>query len=566
MKRELTIFAVLGIIYSAAWNEHLFSWTLTAEKQSHVYYHPKTASLVVKFHDFNEVLLAVSNTGQIGIDLFTGNGVGFWPARTPNNYVFGTGLWLAAIYDADDDGTKDTVFTQSYNPIDAGTDFREGRVDQSPSDPLASVFSSTDPDDLQNWPPQFSNQAGDPIVCSGQDIVTTYTTIDATPHYGMSMPLEVNQRSMAVSTPDSLGQVIFFLFEIENVGEKKLEDAWIAFDSDMDIGSTFTDDRTSLMYERVTPEGDTVQLDLGFAWDNDFDEGVDWVGKVGFVGITMFLTPGNYDDGVDNDGDGLVDESPDNGLDDDGDGQTDEWDEVDQMGFVHYTFHCNPSVCSGPGQDPESDPEGYRMISCTPPDECIETTDDTDIRFLMSSGPFDWYPGEKQRFALALVFADPVGDPSGIELVGDPPRPDPNDTVFTEFVEVTRLAREYFPLLLECSTTVGIEDNPNDTGSNAGIPKTFILKQNYPNPFNPETTISFDIPGKAGERQRVGLGIYDLRGRHVKTLVDSELDPGTHRIVWDGRDKNGEIVPSGIYFYTLRCEDTTQARKMSLIK
>ncbi len=98
------------------------------------------------------------------------------------------------------------------------------------------------------------------------------------------------------------------------------------------------------------------------------------------------------------------------------------------------------------------------------------------------------------------------------------------------------------------------------------IPLVFALNQNYPNPFNPSTTIAFDIPGNAGSKQRVILTIYDLRGRRVRTLVDSELEPGTHNIHWDGRNDRGEPVASGIYLYTLKAGEKEFTRKMTVLK
>ncbi|MFQ6104075.1 MAG: FlgD immunoglobulin-like domain containing protein [Candidatus Glassbacteria bacterium] len=90
--------------------------------------------------------------------------------------------------------------------------------------------------------------------------------------------------------------------------------------------------------------------------------------------------------------------------------------------------------------------------------------------------------------------------------------------------------------------------------------------QNYPNPFNPKTTITFDVPGELGDERQVRLTIYDVRGRKVKALVDSELEPGSHRVVWDGRNDSGQRVTSGVYLYTLRSEAKTYTRKMVMVK
>jgi|GEM_PF-4853774 len=105
-----------------------------------------------------------------------------------------------------------------------------------------------------------------------------------------------------------------------------------------------------------------------------------------------------------------------------------------------------------------------------------------------------------------------------------------------------------------------------DTDMPTGIPKSFTLYQNYPNPFNPTTTIPFDIPGEGGTREHVLLTISDLRGKRLMRLIDSELEPGRHRVVWNGRNKAGEHVSSGIYLYTLRSDDTVFTRKMLLLK
>jgi hypothetical protein len=93
-------------------------------------------------------------------------------------------------------------------------------------------------------------------------------------------------------------------------------------------------------------------------------------------------------------------------------------------------------------------------------------------------------------------------------------------------------------------------------------PSRFALSQNYPNPFNPATTIAFEIPGETGEDRAVSLQVYDIRGRHVRSLVDCELEPGVHRVVWDGRDERGVRVSSGIYFSVLECGRRSSTRKM----
>ena len=114
----------------------------------------------------------------------------------------------------------------------------------------------------------------------------------------------------------------------------------------------------------------------------------------------------------------------------------------------------------------------------------------------------------------------------------------------------------------------GVDFDPVGIGKGGGgtLPRGFELHQNHPNPFNPSTTLSFDVPGIIGMSQPVSLKIYDLRGRCVRSLVDSELPPGTHRVVWDGRNDRHERVGSGFYLYTLRSGDRISTRKMAVLK
>lgn len=83
-----------------------------------------------------------------------------------------------------------------------------------------------------------------------------------------------------------------------------------------------------------------------------------------------------------------------------------------------------------------------------------------------------------------------------------------------------------------------------------------------PNPFGGETEIWYALP----KNERVAISVYDAGGRLVRTLLDGLKTPGYHRIVWEGKDRNGENVASGVYFCLLRVGDFTQAKKMVLVK
>jgi len=89
-----------------------------------------------------------------------------------------------------------------------------------------------------------------------------------------------------------------------------------------------------------------------------------------------------------------------------------------------------------------------------------------------------------------------------------------------------------------------------------------LSAHSYPNPFNPETAIHFTLP----EQGRVVLKIYDILGREVKTLIDEERPSGRHTVLWDGKDRAGQSVASGTYFYQIRFKDKILTRKIMLVR
>ncbi len=94
-------------------------------------------------------------------------------------------------------------------------------------------------------------------------------------------------------------------------------------------------------------------------------------------------------------------------------------------------------------------------------------------------------------------------------------------------------------------------------GDHGVTPGEFRLDQNYPNPFNPSTTIEFALPAT----QRTTLKVFDVQGREMATLVDQQLEAGTHTVRWDAG-----ILPSGVYFYRLQSGTSVQTKKLLLMR
>ncbi|MFH1219248.1 MAG: S8 family serine peptidase [Candidatus Eisenbacteria bacterium] len=101
----------------------------------------------------------------------------------------------------------------------------------------------------------------------------------------------------------------------------------------------------------------------------------------------------------------------------------------------------------------------------------------------------------------------------------------------------------------------------------AGVPDTFkptvfALSQNWPNPFSGGTSVLLDLPKDV----QVKLGVYDVSGRLVKSLVDQALPAGRYNLGWNGRDANGREVASGVYFYNVVAGSFHATKRMVVVK
>jgi hypothetical protein len=133
----------------------------------------------------------------------------------------------------------------------------------------------------------------------------------------------------------------------------------------------------------------------------------------------------------------------------------------------------------------------------------------------------------------------------------------PFETIYPESTRTVVMSRilQFFDL------TTPVELKSDDR---AGVPGEFVLHQNYPNPFNPTTTITFCLP--AGGTRQTTLRIFNVLGQQVRTLVDTPLDPGRHKVTWAGRDERDHPVSSGVYFFVLQADSYTETRKMVLLR
>ena len=228
--------------------------------------------------------------------------------------------------------------------------------------------------------------------------------------------------------------IIIITYLIENVSDKTLDSVVFGMYGDADIGSTngdFSDDDAYF----------DVDNDIVYQWDHDGWSAANGGFVPAYFGWAFLESPGNPTDGIDNDGDGMVDESQFDGIDNDGDWLADRYDiGADGLGTYHLEY-------TGPDEDGS---EGNGIPDVGEPNFEISDNDESDqigltsfysasypsIRpdndevmwgqlkpgvfqvpnqnidqtFLYGSAYITLLPGEKKKFAIAMVFGNDMAD------------------------------------------------------------------------------------------------------------------------------------------------------------
>jgi hypothetical protein len=114
--------------------------------------------------------------------------------------------------------------------------------------------------------------------------------------------------------------------------------------------------------------------------------------------------------------------------------------------------------------------------------------------------------------------------------------------------------------VVEGSGATAVEDHdPRTRPAQARL----VLGPAVPNPFNPRTLIPYEMPAAGAAR----LAVYDVSGRLVRVLVESDrVGPGAHVAPWDGRDKEGRPVVSGVYYCRLEAVGQVRFSKLALLR
>jgi subtilisin-like proprotein convertase family protein len=166
-------------------------------------------------------------------------------------------------------------------------------------------------------------------------------------------------------------------------------------------------------------------------------------------------------------------------------------------------------------------------------------------------GTSPWYTGSARAVQLLTAFNGQSSLGSWVLTVSDRAGQDVGTVLDWELITTPALATVCDP----CQSLTGIPiPGPGE--------RTVELAPNRPNPFSRLTEIAFQLtrPGRAS------LRVYDVAGQVVATLLDRELSAGPHVATWDGRDRSGNPVASGLYFYRLTSAEGQGVRRLLLVR
>ena len=103
----------------------------------------------------------------------------------------------------------------------------------------------------------------------------------------------------------------------------------------------------------------------------------------------------------------------------------------------------------------------------------------------------------------------------------------------------------------------------NDESGNTALPSEYRISNNYPNPFNPTTEMEFSLPIESD----ISFSVYSLTGEEIYSFDRSSVPGGNYKITWNGKNRSGIAVPSGVYLYEFRAgNEFRQVKKMTLLK
>ncbi|MCB2211660.1 hypothetical protein KQI52_06060 [bacterium] len=413
----------------------------------------------------NQVVTQFFNYGMIANWPTQPSGV--WPKGTNHSYIDGVAMMvMAETYDVNGNliHPMSTQYREDvdFDPITGealGWEPLPGYANPNQDEPamsdLASTWPWTWPDRDAAWDGYWNGYFGRGVF--NADLETYFRMDDAKdseydfypdPDDELRRGLGLNVGVRAFQWNHVLAEdCIFWHYDIENIGKTDYDKAIFGFLIDWGLGGTdnSSDDAGSYF----------TDIDLAYAWDGDGEGDLGWA-PVGYAGFAYLESPGNETDGIDNDEDGIVDESRSDGIDNDGDwdpyldvNENGEWDPTeplnDDVGLdgvgpndLSYTM---PDEGEGDGLPTPGEPDfdaldkdesdqigltaflifalhAYQLIDeeqnwealgrLTPPTD--EQLEGVNLGMMFASGKFPLVVGQTERFSMALLFGNNEND------------------------------------------------------------------------------------------------------------------------------------------------------------
>jgi len=404
-------------------------------------------------HNGNRVLCRIYNYGMIG-DL-SNNVSGVYPYGTSHSYFYEFTPVIAASV-IDENGYR--VHIVSDGPKGLSDNSPEGYQwgfepltgYANPNQEILALTSNEDswpeswPDKDDDWNGFWNGQYGKYVRADQETfyVMDDYyndefdyypdSTDAGQPERRSGLGVELQVRGYQWNHP-AAEDIIIFTYWIENVGTSTLDSVIFGMYGDADVGgpSSFSDDDAWF----------DIDNDIVYQWDHD-----GWSTDYGgfdpvYFGWSFLESPGNPNDGIDNDGDGMVDESQFDGIDNDADWLA-ERDDIgaDGLGEYHYEYP-GPDADGSEGNgipdlgepnfeitdNDESDQIGLTSFYSAPypsiqphndevmwsqmqPGQFDVPSQNIDQTYLYGSAFISLDPGEQKKFAVAMVFGNDFDD------------------------------------------------------------------------------------------------------------------------------------------------------------
>lgn len=502
--------------------------------------HSPSREFQVLRHDTNQVEMCVSNYGKFGQDE-TGNNAGcWWPKGTNHTYVYGAGIWFGTI----DSLTGDTLVTIGYNPYNGSSELAPGLNGMSVNHPCAIMYMYPD-----NWPPPQDTFPLAPLdVVSHKDSWCVCNDCDSAFHNpGDTRPIGIEvYQTVYEWTISEIEDVIFFVYDFKNSSGSMLRDCYVGIGVHCVLGQWSPNDRCCGIVERqYCITGDTITVDnAGYQWQ-EFEEPGTPPWFPGVIGFDLLQTPFDLVEGMDKDGDGILDQYERDSIfyvnnlpmslwDVDNDGVPD-WRDPSQWpqhGMTAFKMFSN----APPGTDAERflSMAGYNYLTGQyEPFDTIPLDPSDWWIIVQSSGPFDLMPDS----CVSLIFAVMFADWHGLFLEPD-----------TALALIDRFAEDYYKMYWYLYTAV--EENFEFQIPDCGL-------KIRPNLVSREAAVTFSIP----KAMQVSLRLYDIAGRLARDFENRRLSAGTHSMDIDLSD-----LPLGTYFLVLETPTSRESQSLVVVR